>query len=80
MAVKIRLKRIGTKKKAVYRVVVADEKTARDGRVIEELGSYDPSQTPQKVVLNKERAKYWVEKGAVATKTVENILKAQSVL
>ncbi|MDP8260714.1 MAG: 30S ribosomal protein S16 [Candidatus Kappaea frigidicola] len=80
MSVKIRLKRIGAKKKAVYRVVVTDERTARDGRVIEELGSYDPNQTSQKVSINVERAKYWVGKGAVATKTVGNILKSQSVL
>jgi len=80
MSVKIRLKRIGAKKKPFYRVVVTDERTARDGRVIEELGSYDPSQTSQKVSLNIERVKYWVGKGAVATKTVGNILKSQSVL
>jgi small subunit ribosomal protein S16 len=80
MAVKIRLKRIGAKKKPVYRVVVTDEKTTRDGRVIEELGSYDPNQTSKKVSINIERAKYWVSKGAVATKTVGNILKSQNVL
>ncbi len=80
MAVKIRLKRIGSKKKAFYRVVVADERATRDGRVIEELGSYDPNQTSQKVTINIERAKYWVGKGAVATKTVGNILKSQNIL
>jgi small subunit ribosomal protein S16 len=80
MAVKIRLKRIGTRKRAVYRIVVTDEKKARDGKVIEEIGSYDPNQNPQMINLKKERAKHWVDSGAVTTKTVGNILKAQNVL
>ncbi|MDD5454245.1 MAG: 30S ribosomal protein S16 [Candidatus Ratteibacteria bacterium] len=77
MAIKIRLKRIGKKKQSYYRIVVADIRSPRDGRLIEELGIYDPNQNPAKVDINKERLQYWMGNGASATPTVENILKSR---
>lgn len=64
MAVKIRLKRIGAKKNPFYRVVVADSRNARDGRFIEELGSYNPHTDPSTVKIDVEKAQSWLEKGA----------------
>lgn len=77
MAIRIRLKRIGKKKQSYYRIVVADVRFARDGRLIEEIGLYDPNQDPAKVDINKERLEYWMGNGATATRTVENILKSR---
>jgi len=77
MAIRIRLKRIGKKKQSYYRIVVADIRFARDGRLIEEIGLYDPNQNPAKVDINKERLEYWMGNGATATATVENILKSR---
>ncbi|MCK4518775.1 MAG: 30S ribosomal protein S16 [Candidatus Omnitrophica bacterium] len=79
MSTRIRLKRIGTKKRAVYRIVVCDSRSSRDGSVIEELGTYDPNQMPELIQLKKERAKYWVGEGAVSSRTVESILKKQEI-
>lgn len=79
MSVKIRLKRIGAKKKPVYRIVIVDTKSSRDGSVIEELGTYDPNQIPENIKLNKERAKYWLEKGAIASDTAKSILKKENI-
>ena len=73
MAVKIRLKRCGKRNAASYRIVVADVKSARDGRFIEEIGYYNPTNKDEKVDL--ERAKYWLGVGAQASETVANILK-----
>jgi len=80
MAVRIRLKRFGTKKKPHRRIIVCDKKRARDGRAIEELGYYDPSKTPPLVVLNKERAKYWLSNGATPSEMVRCLLKKQGVI
>ncbi len=77
MAIKVRLKRIGKKKQSYYRIVVADVRFSRDGRTIEELGSYDPNQNPAKVEVNKERLTYWLGNGALITPTVANILKTR---
>ena len=79
MAVHIRLKRFGTKKKVHWRVVIADAKMPRDGRFIEEVGYYDSRKTPSKVELKVERIKHWISKGAVPTVTVKNLLKKQGV-
>jgi small subunit ribosomal protein S16 len=73
--VKIRLKRIGAKNNAVYRIVVADSRSPRDGRFIEELGTYSPCQKGETVNLNLERAHYWVKQGAQPTDTVASFLK-----
>ena len=80
MAVRIRLKRFGTKKKPHQRIVVCDKKRARDGKTIEELGYYDPSKNPSLIVVDKEKAKYWISKGATPSETVRVLLKKQRVL
>jgi len=79
VAVKIRLKRIGAKKKPVYRIVVADDRAARDGAFIEELGTYNPTKVNKILNLNKERIEYWLGNGAIASETVKNILRKLNV-
>ena len=73
--VKIRLKRMGMKKKPFYRIVVADERACRDGRFIEEIGYYDPLQKPAAVRVDGEKAKQWMANGAQPTDTVRSLLK-----
>jgi small subunit ribosomal protein S16 len=75
MAVKIRMKRVGTKNTPVYRIVVADGRSPRDGKFIEELGTYQPLNKDTNFVLNLERAKYWVSKGAQPSDTVASFIK-----
>ncbi len=75
MAVKMRLRRIGMKKAPYYRIVVADSRSPRDGRFIEEIGSYDPRQEPSKIVINEEAAKKWIAAGAQPTERVAKLLK-----
>lgn len=75
MAVKIRLTRLGKKKAPTYRVIVADERAPRDGRFIEELGYYDPTQDPSVVKIDTEKAKQWIKNGAKPTDTVAKLLK-----
>ena len=78
--VKIRLHRMGAKKNPYYRIVVADSRCPRDGRFIEELGTYDPLADPAAINVNVERAKYWVGTGAQPTDTVRALLKKAEVL
>ena len=73
--VKIRLRRVGAKKAPYYRIIVADSRSPRDGRFIEELGVYDPMAETEKVKVNMERAKYWIANGAQPTDTVRGLLK-----
>jgi len=73
--VKIRLRRMGAKKNPFYRVVVADSKAPRDGRFIEEIGTYDPVTQPSTINIDMERADYWVKNGAQPTDTVRALLK-----
>ncbi|MBQ7895794.1 MAG: 30S ribosomal protein S16 [Oscillospiraceae bacterium] len=73
--VKIRLRRMGAKKAPYYRVIVADSRSPRDGRFIEELGTYDLSAEGEKIKVNMERAKYWIANGAQPTDTVRGLLK-----
>ncbi len=73
--VKIRLRRMGAKKAPFYRVVVADSRYPRDGRFIEELGTYDPRQAPAAVNIDLERAQAWIRTGAQPTDTVRALLK-----
>ncbi len=73
--VKIRLRRMGAKKAPYYRVVVADSRSPRDGRFIEELGVYDPMAEGNKLNLDVERVKYWISQGAQPTDTVRGLLK-----
>ncbi|MGH3689121.1 MAG: 30S ribosomal protein S16 [Microbacterium sp.] len=75
MAVKIRLKRLGKIRAPYYRIVVADSKTKRDGRVIEEIGKYHPTEEPSFIEVNSERAQYWLSVGAQPTEQVAAILK-----
>ena len=78
--VKIRLRRMGAKKAPFYRVVVADSRFARDGRLIEEIGYYDPTKTPSVVSIDADKAKKWLSNGAQPTDTVRELLKKASVL
>ena len=73
--VKIRLRRMGAKKSPFYRVVVADSHFPRDGRFIEEIGTYNPLATPSEIKIDMERAKYWIANGAQPTDTVKALLK-----
>ena len=79
MAVKIRLKRMGAKKAPFYRVIVADSRSPRDGRFIDELGYYDPNQEPSVVKIDAEKANQWIANGAQPTETVEKLLKIAGV-
>ena len=75
MAVKMRLKRMGKKRNPIYRIVVADARSPRDGRNIDEIGLYDPNQEPCVVKIDEEEAKDWLSKGAQPTDTVARLLK-----
>lgn len=76
MAVKIRLKRMGYKKHPLYRIVVADCRSPRDGRFIEEIGTYNPNVKPSEINVDEEAAKKWLANGAQPTETVGKLLKA----
>ncbi len=80
MAVKIRLRRMGAKRAPFYRVVVADSRFPRDGRFIEEIGTYDPTKDPAVVNIDGEKAKKWIANGAQPTDTVKALLKKNGVL
>jgi small subunit ribosomal protein S16 len=80
MATKIRLARAGAKKRPFYQVVVADERSRRDGRFIENMGTYDPTKNPAVVKLNEEKIIAWLGKGAQPTDTVRQILKKAGIL
>lgn len=80
MAVKIRLKRLGAKKSPFYRVVVADSRYPRDGRFIEEIGTYNPIVDPAEVKIDTEKAAKWIKDGAQPTDTVKALLKKAGVL
>jgi len=76
--VKIRLRRMGAKKNPFYRVVVADSRAPRDGRFIEEIGTYDPLASPSAIQIDLERVDYWVKHGAQPTDTVRALIKKAS--
>ena len=78
--VKIRLRRMGSKKNAFYRVVVADSRSPRDGRFIEELGYYNPLTDPATIKINEEQAKKWIADGAQPTETVRSIFKKSGLI
>ena len=80
MAVKIRLRRLGAKRAPFYRVVVADSRYPRDGRVIEEIGYYDPTKDPADVKIDADKAKTWIANGAQPTDTVKALLKKNGIL
>jgi small subunit ribosomal protein S16 len=75
MAVKIRLRRVGARNTPAYRIVVADGRSPRDGRFIENIGTYDPIKTTNNSMVNLDRANYWISKGAQPSNTVRSILK-----
>ena len=79
MAVKIRLKRMGQKKAPFYRIVVADSRSPRDGKFIEEIGTYDPNLEPSAFKVDEEAAKRWLNNGAQPTEVVGKILKAAGI-
>ena len=80
MAVKIRLKRIGAKKAPFYRVVVADERSPRDGKFIEEIGYYNPLTEPAEIKIDAEKASKWISNGAQPTETVRTLLKKTEII
>ena len=80
MAVKIRLRRMGAKRAPFYRVVVADSRYPRDGRFIEEIGTYDPTKDPAVVTIDNDKAKQWIANGAQPTDTVKALLKKNGVI
>ncbi|MDO4488782.1 MAG: 30S ribosomal protein S16 [Eubacteriales bacterium] len=79
MAVKIRLRRLGAKKKPFYRVIVADQRAPRNGRFIDEIGYYDPNTEPNTIKIDAEAAKKWLANGAQPTETVAKLLKAAGI-
>jgi small subunit ribosomal protein S16 len=80
MATKIRLRRMGAKKRPFYRIVVADARSPRDGRFIEEIGYYDPTTTPATIKIDEEKALKWLTNGAKPSDTVKSILQKQGVI
>lgn len=80
MALKIRLKRMGMKKKPFYRVVVADINSPRDGRFVEEIGFYDPMTEPATINIDTEKAKKWLQNGALPTETVRHLLEKSGTI
>lgn len=80
MAVKIRLKRMGAKKTPFYRIVVADSRSPRDGRIIEEVGTYNPVADPAQISINEESALKWLQDGAKPSDTVRNLFSKQGIM
>ena len=80
MAVKLRLKRMGTKKRPFYRIVAADSRNKRDGKVIEEVGYYNPIMEPAEIKVDEELALKWLGNGAIPTKTVRDLLSKNGVM
>ena len=79
MAAKIRLARVGSKKNPIYRVVVADSRSPRDGRFIEIVGRYNPQTEPSSIQLDEAKVKDWLAKGAQPTNSVKRLLKTQGI-
>jgi len=79
MAVKIRLKRMGTIKKPFFRIVAADIRSPRDGRFIEILGTYDPKKAEENVTMDKDRVLYWMKQGAKPSETVRSLIKKAGI-
>ena len=79
MAARMRLARVGSKKNPIYRVVVADSRSPRDGKFIEIVGRYNPQTDPSTIELNEEKIKAWLDKGAQPTESVRRLLKAKNI-
>ena len=80
MAVKLRLKRMGAKKRPYYRIVAADSRSPRDGRFIETVGTYNPIMEPAEININEEVALKWLSNGAITTDTVRDLFKKQGIM
>jgi small subunit ribosomal protein S16 len=80
MAVRLRLTRIGGKKDPVWRVVVADQRSPRDGRVLETVGQYNAQTNPSTIVLKEDRIREWLDKGAQPSETVKKLLRTQGIV
>lgn len=80
MAVKLRLKRMGAKQRAYYRIIVADSRSPRDGKFIEVIGTYDPIKVPAEITINEEKVIKWLNNGAQPTDTVRNILSDHGIM
>ena len=80
MAVKLRLKRMGSKKAPFYRVVAADSRSPRDGRFIETVGTYNPIKEPAEVKIDEEKAIKWLKDGAIPTDTVRDLFRSQGIM
>ena len=80
MAVKIRLRRVGAKKAPFYRVVDEDSRAPRDGRFIEEIGTFDPMKTPAEIKNDAEKAEQWLKNGAQPTETAKSVLKQSGII
>lgn len=78
--VRIRLRRMGAKKRPFYRIVVADQRSPRDGRFIENIGTYDPNFDPPEIKIDNEKAQEWIRKGAIPSDTARALLKKQGVI
>ena len=79
MAVRIRLRRIGSSKNPIWRIVVADRRSPRDGRTIETIGQYNPQTEPSVIVIDEDRARHWLERGAQPSRTVAGLLRAKGI-
>lgn len=79
MAVRIRLRRAGSSKNPIWRIVVADKRSPRDGRTIETIGQYNPQPDPSLIVLDQDRARHWLEHGAKPTRTVSHLLRTVGI-
>jgi small subunit ribosomal protein S16 len=77
--VRMRLRRVGSKKNAIWRIVVADRRSPRDGRTIETIGQYNPQMEPSLIVIDEDRAKHWLEHGAKPTRTVSHLLRTKGI-
>lgn len=80
MAVKIRMKRLGSKKNPFYRIVVADSRSPRDGRIIEQIGTYNPVSEPKAIEIDEELALKWLGNGAQPSDTVRNLFSGQGIM
>lgn len=80
MAVKLRLKRMGSKKAPFYRVVAADSRSPRDGRFIETVGTYNPIKEPAEIKIDEEKAMKWLSEGAIPTDTVRDLFRSQGIM
>ncbi|HMC07178.1 MAG TPA: 30S ribosomal protein S16 [Solirubrobacterales bacterium] len=79
MAVRIRLTRVGSRKNPVWRIVIADRRSPRDGRTIETIGHYNPQTDPSTIVIDDDRARHWLDHGAQPTRTVAGLLRTRGI-